>query len=190
MSTGIITTDGVTEASPAGSYAHIANRAWTHDGRVEEYGADPETCDDIGEQLMLQSPGIGINVILGGGRGPLTPNTLEDPEVPGLMGHRKDGHDFPSEWLNKKLGEGRLAEYVTLRSQLLEVDTNSTEYLLGLFAPENLEFVDKQETNNDPSLAEMTEVALKILSKNPNGFFLFVEGTYAYGKRLGFHTKR
>lgn len=28
----------------------------------------------------------------------------------------------------------------------------------------------------DPSLSEMVEVAIKILSKNPKGFFLLVEG--------------
>lgn len=28
----------------------------------------------------------------------------------------------------------------------------------------------------DPSLSEMVEVAIKILSKNPRGFFLLVEG--------------
>lgn len=28
----------------------------------------------------------------------------------------------------------------------------------------------------DPSLTEMTEAAISILSRNPNGFYLFVEG--------------
>ena len=28
----------------------------------------------------------------------------------------------------------------------------------------------------DPSLAEMTEVAVRMLSRNPKGFYLFVEG--------------
>ncbi|KAG8318797.1 hypothetical protein J6590_105548 [Homalodisca vitripennis] len=32
-----------------------------------------------------------------------------------------------------------------------------------------------QRSTGDPSLAEMTTKALKILMKNPNGFFLFVE---------------
>ena len=34
--------------------------------------------------------------------------------------------------------------------------------------------VDKDPSN--PSLAEMTEAALKVLTKNPNGYYLFVEG--------------
>lgn len=40
---------------------------------------------------------------------------------------------------------------------------------------------DKEEQSKwtdfkEPTLAEMTEKAIKILSKNPNGFFLLVEG--------------
>ena len=30
----------------------------------------------------------------------------------------------------------------------------------------------------EPSIAEMTEKAIEILKKNPNGFFLLVEGKY------------
>ena len=33
------------------------------------------------------------------------------------------------------------------------------------------------DTAGEPSLAEMVEKAIKILSKNEKGFFLFVEGT-------------
>jgi len=32
------------------------------------------------------------------------------------------------------------------------------------------------EKAGEPSIAEMTEKAIKILSKNPKGFFLLVEG--------------
>ena len=47
--------------------------------------------------------------------------------------------------------------------------------LTGLFDYKHMAFVlDEDRTN--PSLAEMTETAIKILQKNPNGFYLFVEG--------------
>jgi len=32
-----------------------------------------------------------------------------------------------------------------------------------------------RNTSLDPSLTEMTEAAITILSRNPNGFYLFVE---------------
>ncbi len=36
------------------------------------------------------------------------------------------------------------------------------------------------ETAGEPSLEEMTEKAIQILSKNPKGFFLLVEGTVTF----------
>ena len=33
-----------------------------------------------------------------------------------------------------------------------------------------------RDYTSDPSLEEMTEAAVRVLSRNPRGFFLFVEG--------------
>lgn len=46
----------------------------------------------------------------------------------------------------------------------------------GLFEPDHVSYLDQLKASNDPSLEEMTAVAISILSKNPAGFFLFVEG--------------
>lgn len=35
-----------------------------------------------------------------------------------------------------------------------------------------------RDNNTDPSIVEMTEKAIQILRRNPNGFFLFVEDEY------------
>ena len=35
----------------------------------------------------------------------------------------------------------------------------------------------ERNNSNEPSLQEMTEKAIEILKKNPNGFFLLVEGS-------------
>ncbi|CAG7721878.1 unnamed protein product, partial [Allacma fusca] len=78
-STGVITTTRVTHASPAGTYAHIADRDWENDAVVKASGADPEFCDDIAEQLVLHNPGRKINVILGGGRREFMPYNVPDP---------------------------------------------------------------------------------------------------------------
>ena len=37
-----------------------------------------------------------------------------------------------------------------------------------------------QDKSGEPSLEEMTEKAIKILQKNPKGFFLLVEGMWEY----------
>lgn len=44
-----------------------------------------------------------------------------------------------------------------------------------------------RDTSLDPSLKEMTEVAVSMLSRNPQGFYLFVEGEWLclQGKRQG-----
>jgi len=39
-----------------------------------------------------------------------------------------------------------------------------------------LEETDRKVNKTEPSLAEMTERAIQILSKNPKGFYLFIEG--------------
>ena len=49
----------------------------------------------------------------------------------------------------------------------------------GLFESSHMNFVLDNTEDNDtsnPSLAEMTETALRILQKNDKGFYLFVEG--------------
>ena len=50
----------------------------------------------------------------------------------------------------------------------------------GLFSYSHMDFNVDRNTNGsgDPSLAEMTIKALRILAKNPEGYLLFVEGTY------------
>ena len=52
-------------------------------------------------------------------------------------------------------------------------------YFTGLFNPSHMEYEleRQQDTAGEPSLAEMTEKAIKILQRNERGFFLLVEGT-------------
>ena len=52
---------------------------------------------------------------------------------------------------------------------------------IGLFESDNMHFeIDRTnssiEAAGEPSISEMTEKAIDILSKNPKGFFLLVEG--------------
>lgn len=41
-----------------------------------------------------------------------------------------------------------------------------------------MKYEKERDLSRDPSLVEMTEVALRLLSRNPRGFFLFVEGEW------------
>jgi len=62
-STGVVTTTRVTHASPAGAYAHIADRDWENDAQITYSGQDPNVCDDIAKQLVLNDPGRNIKVL-------------------------------------------------------------------------------------------------------------------------------
>lgn len=48
----------------------------------------------------------------------------------------------------------------------------------ALFEPGDMTYDLERNTETDPSLTEMVEVAIKILRKNPNGFYLLVEGEF------------
>lgn len=54
---------------------------------------------------------------------------------------------------------------------------DDTDYLLGLFESDHCQYnLDSINSTTEPTLAEMTETAIKLLSRNEDGYFLFVEG--------------
>ncbi|XP_049658394.1 intestinal-type alkaline phosphatase-like [Accipiter gentilis] len=169
---GIVTTTRVQHASPSGTYAHVVNRNWYADASMPA-DALQQGCKDIAWQLVHN---VDINVILGGGRKYMTPVGTRDPEYPTYFsanGIRKDGNNLINMWLKARPG----ARYVWNRTEMLAAATDpSVNYLMGLFEPADLKYNLVRNTTLDPSLTEMMEVAITILSRNPNGFYLFVEG--------------
>ncbi|XP_039622267.1 intestinal-type alkaline phosphatase-like [Polypterus senegalus] len=170
-SVGIVTTTRVQHASPGAAYAHIVNRDWYSDADMpaSELNAG---CKDIAFQLINNTD---INVILGGGRKYMTPNGTKDPEYDkdsSQSGTRLDGRNLIEEWLKQRQG----AKYVWNKSDFDKVDVKTTDYLMGLFEPGDMKYELDRDNTTDPSLIEMTEKAIRILSKNPKGFYLFVEG--------------
>jgi alkaline phosphatase len=112
----------------------------------------------IAEQQVYQD----IDVVLGSGSALLLPEKSQ--------GLREDGEDLVE--VLKQNGY----DYITTRADLLK---SAAKKLWGMFAPLSLAFeLDRRQLHPDqPSLAEMTGKALEILSKNPKGFFLFVEAS-------------
>ncbi|XP_055532016.1 alkaline phosphatase-like [Wyeomyia smithii] len=170
--TGIVTTTRVTHASPAATYAHVASRDWECDADVSAKHGNPAQCQDIAAQLIRNDPGKNFKVILGGGRRKFIPKGEKD--LSGKSGQRLDGTNLISEWYySKPLGSAR---YVTNRQELLGVNFNETEYLMGLFQPDHLKYNLDSDYNKDPTLSDLTYAAIKTLEKNPAGYVLFVEG--------------
>lgn len=169
-STGIVTTTTVTNASPAGNYAHTSNRHHESDGDVIYMEDNPNECDDIASQLIYNEPGQNINVILGGGFTKFIPDSEIDPEFG--KGGRQDGRNLINDW-QKFHRNGKL---VKNKAELSELDVENTDYVLGLFAALHMEFHSNADEKTQPSLLEMTETAIRVLQKEENGYFLFVEG--------------
>ncbi|MDO5041105.1 MAG: alkaline phosphatase [Peptoniphilus sp.] len=108
--------------------------------------------EDLGEQQIYQ----GMEVVLGAGS-----KYLEGDR-------RADGEDLIAEI--KNLGY----EYVTNTAAMKAAQGDK---LFGLFAPGSLNYSMDRDPEVEPSLAEMTDKALDVLSKNEKGFFLMVEGS-------------
>ncbi|KAM7013823.1 intestinal-type alkaline phosphatase-like [Passerculus sandwichensis] len=170
-SVGIVTTTRVQHASPGAAYAHSASRSWYADANMPREALQ-DGCKDIAFQLVHNTD---INVILGGGRMYMTPRHTPDPEYPedpDQNGTRKDGRDLIAEWLSAKQG----AHYVWDKKGLDAVKDDSVSHLMGLFEPKDMKYELNRNTSTDPSIVEMTEKAIRILRRNPKGFFLFGEG--------------
>jgi len=173
--TGVVTTNRITDASPAGCYAHIADRHWENDYEVAHDGADPDICDDIAEQLIRKEPGKHFNVIMGGGRRQFSDKGVEDVEGEG-HGYRTDGADLIGEWAFEKELSGSTYKYLTSGQKLREFTDYNIEYFMGLFSSTHMEYnLEQTPEMDDPTLAEMTEKTLEILQTKENGYVVFIE---------------
>lgn len=172
--TGIVTTTRITHASPAGTYGHVANRKWECDADVLQHKKDPIECQDIASQMIYNSPGNGMNVIMGGGRQKFLPKDAIDDD--GEVGQRVDGVDLINIWKKQKSFNGTRGKYVHNRAGLHALNYTEIDYLLGLFASDHMNFHLDANHEKEPTLAEMTAAAIKVLQKDADGFFLFVEG--------------
>lgn len=134
-------------------------------------------CHDIAYQLINQEPGNSFNVIFGGGRRNFLPRLNNQKNK---TAYRTDGINLIDQWKSKRAASGLSADeyaYIETKDQLSVLDEKRTKYVLGLFNDDNLAFNSELSKYPDnPSLNEMTTKAVKILSQNPNGYILFVEG--------------
>ncbi|XP_077582063.1 alkaline phosphatase, tissue-nonspecific isozyme [Stigmatopora nigra] len=173
-SVGIVTTTRIMHATPSAAYAHSVNRDWYSDNEMPAEALEAG-CKDIARQLFENIPNI--DVMMGGGRKYMFPKNTSDVEYPDTDNHngtRNDGRNLIQEWIDKT--KSRKGHYVWNKRQLLSLNPANVDYLLGLFEPSDLMFEFERNRETDPSLTEMVEVAIKILRKNPKGYFLLVEG--------------
>ena len=155
MATGIVSTANITDATPAAMLTHTRRRS------EQNY---------IATDMLTEKHRP--DVIMGGGSRHFLPMS-----TPGSK--RKDNVDVIKSF--EDLGytfSGTKTE--------LENTPKSEDKILGLYQLDNMNvYIDREVTknpavlksfNDQPGLVEMTEKAIDTLSKNPNGFFLMVEG--------------
>jgi alkaline phosphatase len=140
LATGLVTTSGITDATPAAFAAHVAHRS-------DEMS--------VAEQELT----FGVDVLMGGRK------QFFLPEV--SAGKRKDGRNL--------LDEARATGY-TVVGDAEELKAAQGAKILGLFNMGNMAYEIDRATTMEPSLAEMTTKTLAVLSRNPKGFFVVIEG--------------
>lgn len=148
LSVGALTTTRLTHATPAALYSRSKDR-------------------DKENFIATQLPDLAPEVALGGGRRHFLPR-----------GNSKSARNDDNNIIQEMRGMGY--GYVNDRSALLAVRRTKPEKLLGLFASSNMAFeldrLNDEKLSFQPALAEMTDVALSILGRNPKGFFVMIEG--------------
>lgn len=192
LSSGIVTTTRVTHATPAALYAKSAHRNWEDPSEMPK-SAIEAGCEDIASQLIHFESSLegrfagaesnGIEVVMGGGLRHFLPLKPEDsqqtsdnkaPEHSSQWGQRSDNRNLIREW-QRAYPEGL---YVDNLDDFDNKITATTERVLGLFNASHLRYETDRENKqaSEPSLSEMTAKAIAVLSSNPKGYFLMVEG--------------
>jgi alkaline phosphatase len=157
-SVGAISTTELTHATPAATFSHICNRNAQFDIAAQLIpggaGANPAL-------------GSGVDVLMGGGRNQFKPyDATLNPKG------RADGRDLLAE----------LAGYtIATTKDEMRAAPNSGKFI-GLYSSKGQMEYELDRANGvgegatQPSLSEMTGKAIDILSQNPRGYFLMVEG--------------
>lgn len=152
LSTGLVATSRVTHATPAAFAAHV-------DSRTKE------------AQIAKQMAFNGIDIVMGGGRKNMLPaaacNVTKEGEPTGA---RADCLNLEDELISRGYN------ICTTKDEMMSLEGEKAwcSFASGHMSPD----IDRQYFRpTEPSIAEMTEKSIELLSKNDNGFFLMVEGS-------------
>jgi alkaline phosphatase len=150
---GAITTTELTHATPASTFAHVCNR---------------NTVYTIAQQIVPGGAGYnerlkdGVDVLMGGGRPHFTPfDAQANPKG------RADGRDL--------LAEFKARGYFVAATRADMMSALPNRKFVGIYADSHLDYALARKPTQ-PTLAEMTNKSIELLARNPNGFFLMVEG--------------
>ncbi|MBD3321420.1 MAG: alkaline phosphatase [Chitinivibrionales bacterium] len=150
---GLIATSRITHATPAAYASHWHSR---YNDNI------------IMKQMVYQN----IPVVFGGGMRYLVDSAASVPGFPSSTGKREDGENLHDILLEKGY------TLISTARELEKLDSAARK-VWGAFAANHMKHdIDRKEFGpEEPSLEQMTGAAIEILSKDPDGFFLVVEGS-------------
>lgn len=166
--TGLVTNTRITHATPAAFAAHVINR----------------NLENTIAEKMLET---GTDIMLGGGLVRWVPKNVNEiksdaryehifskiPDHIKLKSKRKDTKNLLVDAIQKGYDIAFTKE---------QLQKSNSDKILGLFYNSSMPYtIDVLKNKNNPSqkiptLLEMAKKSIEILSKNPNGFFLMIEG--------------
>jgi alkaline phosphatase len=113
---------------------------------------------------------------MGGGRRKfLTANEKDYQE--NKFGDRVDNRSLIEEWQTKMQSKNKKYKFVWNRTEFDALKPNQYDHVLALLNYDHMEFeTERSISQKEPSIKEMTKKAIELLSTNPNGYFLLVEG--------------
>jgi alkaline phosphatase len=149
LATGLVATSTVTHATPAAFGAHIHSRSCEN---------------EIARQYVVET---GVDVILGGGY-----QKFAD------RGSAESSFGCPPAFNWIPTAEENGYTVVSTKGQMDAALESGVRKILGLFAAGGMTpEIYRSPDTTEPHLADMTAAALEILEKDPDGFFLLIEGS-------------
>ncbi|WP_020651968.1 alkaline phosphatase [Massilia niastensis] len=151
---GAVTTTELTHATPASTFSHVCHRdaVYTIAQQIVPGGA--------GYNAAL---GDGVDVLMGGGRDHFTPrDATRNPQG------RPDGRDLMAEFA----AQGYFVAATRADMQSARVGRK----FVGIYSATSHLDYSRARRPEQPSLAEMTAKSIELLARDPDGFFLMVEG--------------
>lgn len=115
---------------------------------------------------------------MGGGRQMLVSNVTAskfDP-IDNWACYSTDGRNLIKDWASDKKHRMKSYKIIQNNEELANVNPDDVEFLLGIFANGHLNMDWQRETGpkGQPSLEDMTTMAIKVLRKSQNGYLLVV----------------
>ncbi len=151
---GAVTTTELTHATPASTFSHVCHR---------------DAAYTIARQLVPGGEGYnralgdGVDVLMGGGRHHFTPyDKATNPKG------RADGRDL--------MAELAAQGYAVANTRAGMMSARPGRKFIGIYsASDHLDYAQARRPEQ-PALSEMALKSIELLSKDPDGFFLMVEG--------------